>query len=219
MKSTKQYYQKTWNLKSIKRLSKSEPFRKEEPDIELKRFLSYLNKKRIRGDLLDVGCGAGRHSILFAKKGFNVTGFDYSSNAIKLAKRFTKKYNLDINFKVANVLSYKSRKKFDVIIDYGCLHHLPKSEWLDYRKTLLNQSKIGTLIFLFAFSENSRRLHGYYLKKKQKSIIINGEYTYFLSLNEIKKLFSKEFKIVFLKEKKTIDKLKSFWVVYLLRMK
>ena len=35
--------------------------------------------------LLDVGCGPGRHSNLFAEKGLNVTGIDISKEFIRIA--------------------------------------------------------------------------------------------------------------------------------------
>jgi len=42
--------------------------------------------KLIRGKVLDVGCGAGRHSLYFQKKGFDVIGIDNSPLAIKVSK-------------------------------------------------------------------------------------------------------------------------------------
>lgn len=39
-----------------------------------------------RGRVLDVGCGAGRHSLYLQEKGFNVLGIDSSSLAIKICK-------------------------------------------------------------------------------------------------------------------------------------
>lgn len=40
----------------------------------------------IRGRVLDVGCGAGRHSLYLQKKGLKVTGIDNSPLAIKICK-------------------------------------------------------------------------------------------------------------------------------------
>lgn len=42
--------------------------------------------ERARGKILDVGCGAGRHSLYLQRKGFDVTGIDNSPGAIKVSK-------------------------------------------------------------------------------------------------------------------------------------
>jgi len=40
----------------------------------------------VKGRVLDVGCGAGRHSLYLQEKGFNVLGIDISPLAIKVCK-------------------------------------------------------------------------------------------------------------------------------------
>lgn len=40
----------------------------------------------VKGKVLDVGCGAGRHSLYLQKKGFDVLGIDISPLAIKVCK-------------------------------------------------------------------------------------------------------------------------------------
>src|SRR5438552_1546934 len=40
----------------------------------------------VKGKVLDVGCGAGRHSLYLQEKGFDVTGIDNSPDAIKVCK-------------------------------------------------------------------------------------------------------------------------------------
>ncbi len=55
-------------------------FSKELPPIE--EFIIKLAK----GKILDVGCGAGRHSLYFQEKQFDVTGIDISPEAIKVCK-------------------------------------------------------------------------------------------------------------------------------------
>lgn len=42
--------------------------------------------KLVRGRVLDVGCGAGRHALYLQEKGFDVTGIDTSPGAIKVCK-------------------------------------------------------------------------------------------------------------------------------------
>ncbi len=41
---------------------------------------------RARGKVLDVGCGAGRHSLYLQRKGFDVTGIDNSPGAIEVCR-------------------------------------------------------------------------------------------------------------------------------------
>jgi len=58
----------------------------------------------VKGRVLDIGCGAGRHSLYLQKKGFNVLGIDSSPLAIKVCKlRGLKKARVmsieDVDFK------------------------------------------------------------------------------------------------------------------------
>jgi SAM-dependent methyltransferase len=43
--------------------------------------------KLCKGDVLDVGCGSGSHSLYLQKKGFNVKAIDISEGAIEVAKK------------------------------------------------------------------------------------------------------------------------------------
>ena len=58
-------------------------------DAEAKLFLDnligFLNLKKEQR-ILDLACGSGRHSVYLAKKGFDVTGIDFSADNIKRAK-------------------------------------------------------------------------------------------------------------------------------------
>lgn len=50
---------------------------------------SPLERRAIRlaeGRVLDIGCGAGRHSLYLQEKGFDVTGIDISPGAVKVCK-------------------------------------------------------------------------------------------------------------------------------------
>ena len=53
---------------------------------------SYYLASRWRGqgkqDFLDLGCGLGRHSVFFAKKGFHTSAFDLSREAVEQTKKW-----------------------------------------------------------------------------------------------------------------------------------
>ena len=64
-----------------------------------------------KGKILDVGCGAGSHSLYLQEKELEVTSIDISENAIKAcALRGVK------NAQVQNVLDSNSNEKFDTIL-------------------------------------------------------------------------------------------------------
>jgi len=84
----------------------------------------------VKGIVLDVGCGAGRHSLYLQKKGFDVLGIDNSPLAIKICKlRGLKKA------KVMSLedLSFKPRS-FDTVLmmggNFGLLGNLQKAKKL-----------------------------------------------------------------------------------------
>lgn len=79
-------------------------------------------KKKIT--VLEPMCGFGEGKYILENL-FNVEveyeGFDYSEEIIKCAKQLNPK----INVYVQNVISFKSDKKYDIIILIGGLHHIP----------------------------------------------------------------------------------------------
>jgi SAM-dependent methyltransferase len=53
--------------------------------------------------ILDLGCGLGRHAILFAKSGFEVTAVDLSDYGINHLREWQKKENIEIRTKVCDM--------------------------------------------------------------------------------------------------------------------
>ena len=72
------------------------------PSVFAKEFTK-LMKEHGTDSVLEVGCGNGRDSILFAKSGFRATSIDIVPKAIELAKGNAKKSKVDIDFRVASV--------------------------------------------------------------------------------------------------------------------
>jgi len=81
-------------------------------------------KEKNYKDILDFGCGLGRHSIFFAKNGFNVSAFDLSIDAINNLNLLAQNENLNINTTVADMidLPYKENS-FDAIFAYHVISH------------------------------------------------------------------------------------------------
>jgi 2-polyprenyl-3-methyl-5-hydroxy-6-metoxy-1,4-benzoquinol methylase len=57
-----------------------------EPDNKVIELANSLNKKK-KKDVLDLGCGIGRHTFCLVKEGFNVTALDSSPNALYLLRQ------------------------------------------------------------------------------------------------------------------------------------
>jgi len=75
-------------------------------------------------DVLDFGCGLGRHSILFAKNGFNVSAFDLSNDAVSHLNDWAKKENLSINTTVTDMINLPYQdNSFDAIFAYHVISH------------------------------------------------------------------------------------------------
>ncbi|MFZ4106769.1 class I SAM-dependent methyltransferase [Flavobacterium sp.] len=64
-----------------------------------------------KGRILDVGCGAGSHSLYLEEKGLEVTAIDISENAIKACR-----LRGLTTTRVENVLDLEEKEKFDTII-------------------------------------------------------------------------------------------------------
>ena len=65
--------------------------------------------------ILDLGCGNGRHSLAFAKKGFDVVGIDLSETLIAQAKRDNN--NAKARFIVADIFALPEIGVFDLVIN------------------------------------------------------------------------------------------------------
>ncbi len=66
--------------------------------------------------ILDIGCGTGRHAIELAKRGYNVTGIDFSENQIKRAREKAQEAGVTIDFQIQDARNLPFDGEFDVAI-------------------------------------------------------------------------------------------------------
>jgi len=67
-------------------------------------------------NILDIGCGTGRHSLELARRNYSVTGIDLSEAMISRAKEHAKSENLKIKFIVKDAREFNFNGKFDLAI-------------------------------------------------------------------------------------------------------
>ena len=93
------------------------------PSIESYYLLSRWSSMDMK-DFLDLGCGLGRHSVLFAKNGFNVSCFDISEEAIKRTKEWCEEENLKCDYKIGDMLKLPYEdNSFDGILCRNVISH------------------------------------------------------------------------------------------------
>lgn len=68
------------------------------------------------GSILDVGCGAGRHSVELAKRGFAVTGLDLSSGMLAQAAEAAGKAGVAVNWVRADAARFALPGRYDAAI-------------------------------------------------------------------------------------------------------
>jgi len=66
--------------------------------------------------ILDIGCGTGRHSLELARRGYDVTGIDLSPSMIEKAKTMAQKENLKIDFQIRDARDFNFNESFDLAI-------------------------------------------------------------------------------------------------------
>ncbi len=98
--------------------------------------LEQLALQQTRGKVLDVGCGAGSHSLFIQEKGMEVTAIDFSEGAINVAQKRGVKHTVK-----KSLLDF-SRDKFDTILllmnGTGIFETIEKTEqYLKHLKSLL----------------------------------------------------------------------------------
>ena len=93
------------------------------PAVEIIELKDSLDRKKVR-DVLDLGCGIGRHAILFAESGFNVTAVDNSQNALDILRGKASEKQLTITCIEGSYAEYIfPENAFDVVIAYNVLYH------------------------------------------------------------------------------------------------
>jgi 2-polyprenyl-3-methyl-5-hydroxy-6-metoxy-1,4-benzoquinol methylase len=74
--------------------------------------IGYDKRKRI----LDIGCGTGRHDLELAKRGYTVTGVDFSESQLKRALEKAAEAGVHIQFEQGDARSLKFENEYDVVL-------------------------------------------------------------------------------------------------------
>jgi tellurite methyltransferase len=109
------------------------------------RFVYKKIKNKKANKLLDVGCGNGRDTLFFFKKGLDIRGIDISKTAIRNNKKIIKKifYLKDICSR-----SFFLKEKFSIIYARFFLHAIDREKENFFLKNIKKISHKKAIVFL-----------------------------------------------------------------------
>lgn len=185
-----------------------------EPSVE---SFYYLNRWKDLGfkDYLDLGCGLGRHTVLFARNGFNTNCFDIEQSAIDSTTKWCSDEGFKVTGKVGDMLNLPYEdESFDCIFCRNVISHTDtegvKKAIAEIRRVL---RKGGECYFTlaskstFGFSKTDWPL----IDKNTKICKTEGpEYNvphYFADLDDVKELVS-DFTLI------DVYHVESFWMSF-----
>lgn len=118
-------------------------------------FAALAADGRLRGRVLDVGCGTGEHVLMAAKAGCDAVGIDSASSAIRLAQAKASERGISARFMVGDARKLASLgQQFDVVLDCGLFHVFDDEDRAPFVASLASAIRPGGEYFMLCFSEN-----------------------------------------------------------------
>ena len=116
-------------------------------------FIDFVESGRFEpGRAIALGCGVGREAIYLAQHDFEVTGVDFSSTAIKRAKRRAKVEDVEVNFVIDDLTNLQHVGGiFDLVLDFGAINDLTQEARDLYMQNVLPLFHPGSQYFMFCF--------------------------------------------------------------------
>ena len=109
------------------------PWHREHPPALLERAVA---RRATRGRALDLGCGEGVYATYLAQQGFSVAAIDFVAAAVDATRARAEQAGVEVELHQGDVVEYEAPTPFDLVLDSGCLHHLPKARVPAYRRRL-----------------------------------------------------------------------------------
>lgn len=119
-------------------------------DPKQKDLIASFSKTIAGKKVLDLGCGPGHESYIFAELGFDVTGLDFSNEMIRRAKNFKDSTN-NPSFIVGDMTklnNYFEENQFDAIWASASLLHIRPSDIQATLEGMTSIAKNGAKIFI-----------------------------------------------------------------------
>lgn len=183
-------------------LHKESRFRPKYPSEVVVQYVFRNFKRDNITKVLDLGCGAGRHTYFMSKENLDVYGIDISSDGVEYTKRILEQDNLNGNIKVGSVDNIPfDDELFDGIISYGVLYYCTTDEIKKSIKEIHRVLKNGGKALLIVRSTEDYRYgegieiekNTFLIKEKDEnksSFNENGMKMHFFTRDELMELFN-----------------------------
>jgi SAM-dependent methyltransferase len=125
-----------------------------EPQPELAEL---IRAGKIRGDVLDAGCGYAELSLALAAHGHTVVGVDLTPTAVAAATKAAQERGLaNATFVQADITSFTGYDgRFNTIIDSTLFHSLPVEARDDYLRSVHRAAAPGASYYVLVFATGS----------------------------------------------------------------
>ncbi|HLY74881.1 MAG TPA: class I SAM-dependent methyltransferase [Planctomycetota bacterium] len=161
------------------------------PTPHVVRWVQKLGSGRGR-TALDLGCGEGRHTILLARYRYQVTALDLEPLALQKAGSRVRDAGFQARFVVGDALNLRfPDAAFDLVLDYGCFHHVVTRDWARYRRGIARILKPGGHLALSVFSTRFR--HHPQEKRTRNWLVHRNHYDHFFTRAELGHAFAPPF--------------------------
>lgn len=159
----------------------------------------YANKWKREGrkSILDLGCGLGRHSLLFAEYGFKVTAVDISDDALDFLKKRSKELKTDIACRKADMEALPfADDAFDCIFALHSAGHTDTNGMKRIMSEIKRVLKPDGVVFMTLCSKETWTYAESGLPKLDENTVIKtdgpeqGVPHFFVGREEIEELFS-----------------------------
>ncbi len=136
----------------------SPPWETGRPQPEIVRL---AHEGRIRGRVLDVGCGTGENTIHLASLGYDVLGLDAIAKAVEQARAKAAARRVAARFEVFDALALEGLgETFDTVIDSGLFHVFSNEQRPRFVAGLAAVTRPGGVYHMLCFSEHETREGG-----------------------------------------------------------